>query len=99
MMKRQTVGRITGNGQTKSNEMEFLSIFSKCGKTAESSSFSGSDGLLMVFGSFFLCLAMFILWTKTPQGRMNSVMNKVFDLALRLTFGDAQDGQDGWGRP
>lgn len=69
MMKRQTVGRMPGNGQTKSNEMELLSIFCKYGKTAEPSSFSGVDGLLMVFGSLLLCLVIFILWTKTPAGK------------------------------
>lgn len=49
--------------------MKLLSIFCKCGETAEPSSFSGADGLIMVFGSLFLCLAMLMLWMKTPAGK------------------------------
>ena len=58
-----------GSGHKKSDEMELLSIFCKCGKTAEPSSFNGADGLIMVFGALLLCLAMFMLWTKTPAGK------------------------------
>lgn len=44
-------------------------IFCEMKEKAEPSSFSGADGLIMVFGSLFLIIGMFMLWTKTPAGR------------------------------
>lgn len=49
--------------------MELLSIFCKCGKTAESSSGDGGEGLIILFSSMIVCGFLFFIWLKTPVGK------------------------------
>ena len=62
-------GRMLGSGHIKLNDMELLSIFCKCGKTVESSSGDGGEGLLIVFSSMIVCGLLFYIWLKTPAGK------------------------------
>lgn len=49
--------------------MTLLSIFCKCGKTADSSSGNGMEGLIIFFVTMIIFALLFLIWLKTPAGK------------------------------